>query len=323
MNWTEFTQVRDDALAADSYWSPLYAIFGEQGENNTRFLLERDKALEDHNLFPLTELDYESLFGDFAMGRVSGDGIFVCLIHKGRHMIRTGTMNASGHPALAGTAPVFCAGEITSTDFKFQSGHYRPTKRHVFLFMCRFIDNSCQNLLGNARDAMVQQIAAMPLTVWRDENSSYSTRFGDVGFHGNADLHPPSTPTVKRIEADRSARVPLPVFESPEPIVPTRSRSNAVSSEGGLGVPTVAKAAPASPQVFQDFSKVAKCQRCSQKFGVFRSKYTCGKCGRAICKACRLPKKAVRDPAVASASVAQPGKAGAVRICLDCGPKVC
>lgn len=176
MNWTEFQEaVR--RLGLDGH-PQLLMMSGEVGDNSTGYLFE--KRYNQHE-FP----NDETIFTNHSsLSFSSADFIW-----NGRN-IRTG--GTGGHPALAGTDPVYCAGRIEEGWFWFHSGHYHPKRLHALYFMAAFIANSCATLIGHARDAKVDELARIRLRIYKDNSDSqqFDTTFA-------REVAPPETVKIK------------------------------------------------------------------------------------------------------------------------------
>lgn len=82
-------------------------------------------------------------------------------IWTGGGFIRCG--GCGGHPALAMTDSIYCAGQTMKGGFFFHSGHYKPKRRHGLSFFVAFVKTCVGTLSGDERDKLVHHLCS---TVW-------------------------------------------------------------------------------------------------------------------------------------------------------------
>ncbi|MCF6765690.1 hypothetical protein L3V82_07885 [Thiotrichales bacterium 19S3-7] len=89
------------------------------------------------------DISYQSIFQSESMmkGR-HYEGDFVCESSDTEIRIYSSPFNRGGHPGLATTGWVSCAGVIEEDKIRFHGGHFHPKATNVLHFMAAFIQNS-------------------------------------------------------------------------------------------------------------------------------------------------------------------------------------
>jgi hypothetical protein len=324
MNWTEF-QDAVRRLGLDGH-PQLLMMSGEVGDNSTRYLFE--KRYNQHE-FP----NDETIFTNHSsLSFSSADFIW-----NGRN-IRTG--GTGGHPALAGTDPVYCAGRIEDGWFWFHSGHYHPKRLHALYFMADFITNSCATLIDGARDAKVDELARIRLRIYEDNSDSqqFETTFArevappetvkiKLTYESGSPSHsmPMSIGGSKPIPIGGSKPIPIgrtmPISIGGSQTMMTTSHTFVPESEiiSGLGINTFglqqSHTTIHQAPVWVADSARTRCKCCDRAFGISRWKHHCRQCGDIVCDDCSTGRKTLLHPAVRPNSSPETGP---VRVCDTC-----
>lgn len=82
-------------------------------------------------------------------------------VWTGGKFIRCG--GHAGHPALAMTDSVYCAGRTIQGGFFFHSGHFKPKRKHGLSFFVAFVKACAESVHGNVRDQLVDHLCSQ---VW-------------------------------------------------------------------------------------------------------------------------------------------------------------
>lgn len=254
-----------------------------------------------------------------------------------------------GHPALAGFAVPYCAGEIHADGISFKSGHFRPPQKNGVAFICDMIMTSCAGLTGDERDAMVDRIASLPLTffIWVDDAGiPYPGTLNDIvhaemGHGATMQAHSgasagsdssssssavASASAVAGTSASAHAPAPARMHRNRPPPLDTASVSRAIDARASpassmqrspsFSSPGGATGNGQAPKKWQP--NTTGCTLCHRPFTLFTRPHHCRRCGQVVCDDCSRSRKYVKWPANEK-NAQVPGQKGDLhRVCNAC-----
>lgn len=336
MTWEEFLELYR-AIVEDQPSPGLY-MSGVVGDNATRDLLkESGKKIT---------ADFDTVFDGNEKGFGAHRGDFVFL-DPGTIKVASLGFGGGGHVYLAGFNTPSCAGIIKSDGFFFHSGHFHPGKHEALWFMLQFTMNSCQYLIGNARQAKLNQICQLVLTLYVEgqETAIYTTDFVGLVQRCRSDKRrsrsdsigsekklPQGAIEIKRPGVTRSSPMGI-GSSSSQPISignPHTHHSSPVITNSPkqqsllelTGCTSTALHLSNSPVLGRarwiPDDEVKRCSRCSTEFSVITRKHHCRKCGKIFCGNCSGKEKIVRLPATKSGNPEPKEGTSPVRVCDVC-----
>ncbi|WP_437588573.1 FYVE zinc finger domain-containing protein [Sorangium sp. So ce1000] len=287
VNWDEFQKAKQ-RLIGDAT-RPMLLMNGTQGDNRTVWVLEGTAVQNTKgNLFGPGWLENS----DF----VWGGGEFV-------QCVRLGHPAPNGHPGLASTNTIYCAGILVENGFFFHSGHYHPTVENAKHFFVAFVEQSCNGLSGQARDDLVDDLCNMTLTFYVEGSTTrtYNTTFQEIA-------EPEVSDTTQSADSSgggsyqppRSA--PISIGRSPAIVAPPSS-------------PPVVTFRASGPAEWIADELRSQCGSCRTPFSLFVRKHHCRKCGEIFCDHCSMHRMVVHNPARRPGA---PMEHGPVRVCKGC-----
>lgn len=139
-------------------------------------------------------------------------------VWMGGNFIRCGGLG--GHPALAKTDTIYCAGRTIESGFFFHSGHYKPKRRHGLSFFVAFVTTCVEGLSGGERDNLVHRLCS---TVW--------LKFYRPGTNGKVEEEPFT------FCQEFEQKQPVLVFSASSSSSSVSARSSPMQIGGTTGVP--------------------------------------------------------------------------------------
>lgn len=355
MTWQEFVRLCEQMLA-DGVMENIESVT----------LMEKPQYCENgvrdrlHQTGKTLAATAQAVFGLVGTGLGTAQDTSDFVYFHGSETIRVAALGhgGGGHPCLAGMNDPSCAGRILENGFFFHSGHFQPTLEQGLAFFCQFVRNSCQNLIGAARDQMVDLLAGLTLDYYRTYGGRvFSTSLRQIAMivaeeresrsttSYSPARHIPSSDAIpiggaglgsagygaKAKPKPTPSRQPMPSSSavSTSAITTAGRRPNVVTTSDE---PRAEKSRPNASAVSMHYeTKRAEkraawmpdatrtsCTICTTAFTTFNRKHHCRKCGNLVCDKCSKARQVVNFPAVEKASEAVDISAGQVRVCDNC-----
>jgi hypothetical protein len=154
MTWEQFLEIVEQHNLDEQY--PLI-MSGVQHDNGFRGLMVYEKTKFEEpevapvrNPFSPKQLKLTPQLWNFTMEQD--------FVWTGGNFIRCG--GSAGHPALAMTDSVYCAGRTIKGGFFFHSGHFKPKRKHGLSFFVAFVTTCAEAVHGNERDKLVDRLCS-------------------------------------------------------------------------------------------------------------------------------------------------------------------
>jgi FYVE zinc finger len=260
-------------------------------------------------------------------------------VWTGGGFIRCG--GSGGHPALAMTDTVYCAGRTIERGFFFHSGHYKPKLKHGLSFFVTFVKTCAQAAAAGERNAVVDRLCSgIWLQFYRSGTAGkkierpftfsdrYAPKVATVG-PGSTSSSSGSVPRSNPMSIDGAAGLGL---TSSQPItiggksggcttvMPSTIVTPKVDTFGESAYVRHINESPnvhlTTKPVWISDGEVSKCHKCGTTFGFITRKHHCRQCGNIFCSNCCFQKKVVKYPAKNPSSTEDPMKP--LRVCNTC-----